>query len=195
MNTPLPAQTARLILRAFEERDIADFSAYRSDPAIALYQGWQAPYPLEQARTFIAEMRARRPGQPGQWYQIALELKNSGQLIGDCAFRLFEDSRQAEIGMTLARPFQSRGLAAEAGAWLLYYLFGTLKVHRIYANIDPRNQPAIRSVEKMGLRHEGRFIQSLWLKDEWVDEDWYALLRDEWLVKNKDSAGRFQQQG
>ena len=189
MNAPLPANTNRLILRAFEEKDTEAFSAYRSDPQVALYQGWEAPYTPEQARQFIAEMHARTPGQPDQWYQVALELKESGNLIGDCALHLSPDSRQTEIGMTLARPFQSRGFAAEAGEWLLGYLFGKLKVHRVYANVDPRNQPAIRSVEKMGLRHEGRFSQSLWLKGEWMDEDWYALLREEWLAGHGELGG------
>jgi len=180
----LPAETDRLILRAFEEKDAPAFSAYRSDPLIARYQGWQAPFSLEQARAFIAEMRAKTPGQPGQWYQVALELKENSSLIGDCAFHLSADSRQAEIGMTLARPFQRHGFAAEAGKWLLAYLFGTLKVHRVYANIDPRNTPAIQAVGKLGLRCEGRFIQSLWLKGEWMDEEWHALLRTEWQSKN-----------
>ncbi len=177
----LPAQTARLILRPFEEKDAAPFSAYRSDPEIARYQGWQAPFSLEQARQFIAEMHAKTPGQPGQWYQVALELKESSQLIGDCAFHLSQDGRQAEIGMTLARAFQSRGYAREAGEWLLAFLFGELNVWRIYANIDPRNAAAIQAVGGLGFRLEGRFIQSMWLKGEWVDEEWHALLRDEWL--------------
>jgi RimJ/RimL family protein N-acetyltransferase len=187
MSAPLPAQTTRLILRAFEEKDAEAFSAYRSDPQVALYQGWQAPFTLEQARQFIAEMRVRNAGQPDQWYQIALELKDNGNLIGDCAFHLSVDSRQAEIGMTLANSFQNRGYAAEAVKWLLGYLFGQLKVHRVFANIDPRNQAAIHSVEKLGLHHEGLFIQSLWLKGEWVDEDWYALLREEWVEKHQSS--------
>ncbi len=107
-------------------------------------------------------MRARTPGQPDQWYQVALELKESGSLIGDCAFHLSKDSRQAEIGMTLASSFQNRGYAAEAGEWLLR---------------------AMRSVEKLGFRREGLFLKSLWLKDEWVDEVWYTLLREEWLAE------------
>lgn len=180
----LPAETNRLILRAFEEKDAPAFSAYRSDALIARYQGWQAPFSLEQARAFIAEMRAKTPGQPGQWYQVALELKESGSLIGDCAFHLSADSRQAEIGMTLARSFQNQGFAAEAGKWLLDYLFGELQVHRVFANIDPRNESAIQVIGRLGLRFEGRFIQSLWLKGEWVDEEWYALLRSEWQSRS-----------
>ncbi len=181
MRINLPAATERLILRPFESKDAPTFSAYRSDPEIARYQGWQAPYSLEQARDFIAEMQAKIPGQPGQWYQVALELKEDRRLIGDCAFRLSEDGRQAELCLKQARANKKRGYAREAGDWLLAALFGTLKVQRVFANIDPRNTAAIQSIGRLGFRFEGRFKQSLWLKGEWVDEEWYALLREEWI--------------
>ncbi len=37
-------ETPRLILRQFAERDVESFSRYRSDPEVARYQGWEAPY-------------------------------------------------------------------------------------------------------------------------------------------------------
>ncbi len=102
-------ETRRLILRSFEERDIGPFSLYRSDPEVARYQGWEAPFSLEQAVQFVNEMRARTPGVRGQWYQYALELKLNGEMIGDVAFkRLEEDEAQAEIGFTLARAYQGK---------------------------------------------------------------------------------------
>jgi len=179
-------ETSRLILRPFEERDIEPFSHYRSDPQVAVYQGWQAPYSREQAARFVDEMKNKEPGEPGQWYQLALEVKTSGEMIGDCAFRLLaENPQQAEIGMTIARPYQSPGYAAEAGTRLIRYLFGELNLHRIFANVDPRNLAAIHSLQKLGFRFEGHFVESMWLKDEWVDEDWYALLRREWEIRQK----------
>jgi RimJ/RimL family protein N-acetyltransferase len=178
---PFQLETQRLILRPFDERDIEPFSRYRSDPQVALFQGWQVPFSREQAAQFVQEMKARTPGESGQWYQLALELKSSGEMIGDCAFKISdEEEKQAEIGMTLSPQQQSKGYTAEASARLLQYLFGDLKLHRVYANVDPRNQPAIRSLEKLGFRREGHFVASLWLKGEWVDEVWYALLQREW---------------
>lgn len=173
--------STRLILRTFEEKDIGSFSAYRSDPEIARYQGWKAPYSLEQAATFIEKMSEKTPGKPDQWYQLALELKSNGQMIGDCTFHLSKDCQQAEIGMTVARSYQGKGYASEAVSCMLNYLFSQLELHRVYANVDPRNTASIRMLTKLGFRHEGLFRQSTWLKGEWVDEDWYALLRKEWV--------------
>lgn len=177
----LPLHTPRLILRPFAEQDIVPFQEYRSDPEVEKYQGWSVPYTLEQAARFVDEMKAAVPGQPGEWYQIAIGLKPGGELIGDCAFQVLSGSlTQAEIGLTLARRYQGYGYAFEAITRLIDYLFGELNLHRIYANCDPENTASIRLLQKLGMRHEGRFVESLWFKGRWASEDWYAMLRREW---------------
>lgn len=178
---PFRMETPRLILRPFEERDIRAFANYRSDPEVARYQGWEAPYSLDKAQQLVSEMMARMPGEPGEWYQIAIERKTGVDLIGDVVFqRLHEDPHQAEIGFTLARSFHGQGFALEAVSALLDYLFGELGLHRVRANCDPLNEGSIRLLQKVGMRHEGRFIESLWFKGGWADEEWYALLEREW---------------
>jgi RimJ/RimL family protein N-acetyltransferase len=177
-------ESPRLILRPFMERDCEPFSRYRSDPEAARYQGWETPYSLEQARDFLEEMNAAAPGTPGQWYAFALERKDGGEMIGDCAWKLLaEDARQAEIGYTLARPWQGQGYASEAVTCLIDFLFDQFGLQRVRANIDPRNLPSARLLERVGMRFEGRFVDSLWFKGGWVSEDWYAILRREWLLR------------
>ncbi len=180
-NMTLLLETPRLILRPFEEQDAEPFSHYRSDPEVARYQGWEAPFSLEQANQFVAEMKGLRAGTPGRWYQLAIERKETGEMIGDCAFQvLLEDRHQAEVGFTLARAYQGQGYASEALKRLLAFLFDEIKLHRVRANIDPENLRSARLLERVGMRHEGRFIESLWLKGRWCDEDWYAILLREW---------------
>jgi RimJ/RimL family protein N-acetyltransferase len=182
-------ETPRLILRPFEDRDAVIFAAYRSDPEVAHYQGWEAPYSLEQAEEFVSEMNNRAPGVPGEWFQVAIARKEDGLFIGDCVFkRLADEPRVAEIGYTLARGYQRQGYASEAIHALLDYLFGSFGLHRVLANCDPKNAASIRLLEKLGFRHEGCFIESLWLKGEWVDEDWYAILEREWQGRNAGQA-------
>jgi RimJ/RimL family protein N-acetyltransferase len=177
-------QSIRLVLRPFEERDIETFARYRSDPEVARYQGWEAPYGLDQAAAFVADMLMRRPGEIGLWCQMALENKGSGEMLGDCAFQILEDDpRQAEIGLTVARAYQGKGYGTEAAACLLGYLFDDLDLHRVRANIDPRNGASARVLERVGMRHEGTFVESLWFKGYWADEDWYAILQNEWKAR------------
>ncbi|RPJ51402.1 MAG: N-acetyltransferase, partial [Chloroflexi bacterium] len=139
-----------------------------------------------QAIQFVNEMKAGQPGTPGNWYQLAIELISTGELIGDCAFQILrDDSRQAEIGVTLSRRYQGHGYALEGLTRLLEYLFGELELHRVRANVDPQNQASIRLLERLGFRHEGRFIESWFLKGAWCDEDWYAMLRREWQARGQ----------
>jgi RimJ/RimL family protein N-acetyltransferase len=174
-------ETQRLILRTLEDGDIAAFSAYRSDPDIARFQGWGAPFTEEQATEFIEQQKAVTPGEIGQWLQLGMVLKNGGILIGDVAFQVIKDSHhQAEIGMTLSSPFHKKGYGVEAVKGVVRYLFEELHVHRIIANCDPENLPAHHLLERVGFRREGCFIESLWYKGYWASEVWFALLDREW---------------
>jgi len=111
-------ETERLILRPFTEADIPSFSAYRSDPAVARFQEWHAPYPISKATAFVNHMKQIHFGQSDQWLQIAIELKSTdqhvGEHIGDCALHVFDEGRQAEFGVTLSQDFQKQGFAIEA---------------------------------------------------------------------------------
>jgi RimJ/RimL family protein N-acetyltransferase len=180
-------KTPRLTLRPFTEDDIPAFSRYRSDPLVAQYQGWEAPFSMEQAARFVEYMKAATPGKPGQWYQIAFERKADGKLIGDCVFKILEgDTHQAEIGFTLARDYQGQGYASEGVGRLLQYLFEDLNLNRVRANCDPQNAASIRLMKRLGMRHEGRWIKSLWYKGAWADEDWFAILQEEWQSRQNN---------
>jgi RimJ/RimL family protein N-acetyltransferase len=174
-------ETARLRLRHFRDADLALFMAYRNDPEVARYQGWESIGEPE-ARAFIQEQKEVQPGIPGQWFQIAVELKETGMLIGDCALKIMEhDERQAEIGYTLSRAYQGRGIATEAVSCVLEYAFVTLGLHRVIAITDCENAASVALLEHLGLRREGHFLQNVWFKGKWADEYLYAMLQEEWL--------------
>ena len=46
-------ETSRLVLRRFAPGDEAAFAAYRSDPEVARYQSWEAPFSLEIGRAHV----------------------------------------------------------------------------------------------------------------------------------------------
>ena len=184
-----PIETERLWLRPFCQNDLESFLAYRNDPLVAEYQGWDLPYTGQQGVAFLAEMASAVPNAPGQWYQIALEAKELGVLIGDCAFgRLTEDPRQAEIGFSLARAHQGKFYGAEAVNALLGYLFDTQGLHRVRATCDVENLASARLLERVGMRREGYFVENLFFKGRWSSEYGYAILRREWIAQNRVSA-------
>ena len=176
-------QTPRLLLRHFRADDAPRLAAYRNDPAVARYQSWGLPYTGAQALDLIGSMQGRQPGQPG-WFQMAAADRASGLLIGDLAFRAFE-VQHAELGFTFAPEVQGQGYATEAASSLLEYAFDTLRLHRIVAGADPRNQPSARLLRRLGFRHEGRFLESYRSEEGWLDDDQYALLAHEWHSKKR----------
>jgi RimJ/RimL family protein N-acetyltransferase len=170
----------RVIVRRFRPEDIAEFVAYRSHPEVARYQSWDAPYPPEEGERLVRQMMTAHPDTPGQWFQFAVALRATGQLIGDCAaMPRADDPRQCEIGCTIAPRYQGRGYATEAARLLVDYLFDRGK-HRITACCDARNAASVAMLERLAMRREGHLRQSTWAKGEWTDDLLYALLQEEW---------------
>ena len=89
----------------------------------------------------------------------------------------------AEIGFTLARRHQGQGYATEALSGLLDHAFRDLDLHRVKAICDVKNKPAVSLLERLGMRREGTFIESVWFKEAWGSEHSYALLRREWMER------------
>jgi RimJ/RimL family protein N-acetyltransferase len=171
----------RLVLRRFRAEDLDAFVAYRSDPKIARYQNWEAPYRPSQARQFLQELQAIHPDTPGEWFQFALALRGTDRLIGDCAAHVgADDPRQAEIGFTLASQHQGSGYATEAVRRLLHYLLVERGKHRVRATCDDRNTPSAAVLERVGMRREGHLLESTWSKGEWTNDLLYGVLHREW---------------
>ncbi len=178
-------ESPRLVLRHFGDSDLFIFHAYRNDPEVARYQGWES-LTEDQARTFIEAVKTEQPGVPGQWFQFAAELKETKLLIGDCALKVdLEEPRQAQIGYTFAREHQGKGYASEAVSSLLNYAFYTLSLHRVYAFVNCENHRSVALLERLNMRREGHFIQHFWHKGSWVDEYQYAVLESEWLNRGQ----------
>lgn len=171
--------TDRLCLRCLQPEDNERMFAYRSNPEVIQYQSWD-PQSQEETRSFINSNLVREFNTPG-WYQIAIALRGVDGLIGDCGIHVLEtDARVAEIGITIAPEFQSMGCATEALITILDLLFIRLNKHRVFASVAPRNQPSMALMQRIGMRKEGHFVQSLWFKDSWADDVVFALLDSEW---------------
>ncbi|MEJ7577132.1 MAG: GNAT family protein [Pyrinomonadaceae bacterium] len=175
-------ESERLILRRFADADLLPFLSYLNDPLVARYQTWES-YTERGAKEVIEQQRNLEPGMPGQWFSFALELKETRTLIGHVSFKMEEDRQQTEIGFTLARMYHRQGLAFEASACVIDYLFGELGLHRVTAIVDCENERSISLLSRLGMRREGHFVENIWFKGKWGSEYAYAVLRDEWLSK------------
>lgn len=171
-------ETPRLHLRRFREQDAPALAAYRSDPAVARYQGWTAPVSTESAVALAREFAHGDPRRPG-WFQYAVELRSRAALVGDLGVRLHDNRMQADLGFTMAGEHQGRGYATEAVRAVLHDLFAH-GVHRVSAECDARNTRSARLLERAGFRREGLRRHGTHSKGEWTDDLLFGLLDDQW---------------
>jgi RimJ/RimL family protein N-acetyltransferase len=172
-------ETERLILSRLRAGDAPRIYAYRHLPEVYRYQGWR-PQSLEDAESFVRGLSAVDFDTPGTWYQFGLRLRDSDQLVGDLGVHFFEDGEQVELGVTLAPEFNGKGLATEALIAVIEHLFGPANKHRVTASIDSRNEASTRLMERVGMRREAHFRESVRCDDEWADDLVFAMLSSEW---------------
>ena len=161
--------TERLRLRRSHPDDAVVISAYRSDPDVHRFQGWERT-DVEAVRAEIAAMTERSPGSPGGWVQLTVEERGSGQLVGDIGLSTVDgEPGVVKVGYTIDPTFQGRGYATEAVRALVVYAFETLAadVVRMHASAD--NAASIRVAEKAGLR----FVERRQYRDG--DDIWFGV--------------------
>lgn len=151
-----PIRTDRLVLRRSRPEDHEAIAAYRSDPDVYRYQGWER-IDREGIRAQIEEMAGRAPGQPGGWVQLSVEERESGLLVGDVGLSAAGEAGVIEVGYTIAPAFQGRGYGTEAVRALIDYAFGTLGADVVRAYASAENLPSIRLAERVGMHLAERF--------------------------------------
>lgn len=151
-----PLVTERLVLRRSVPEDAEAISAYRSDPEVHRYQGWQRTDP-ESVRAEIEEMARREPGDPG-WVQLSVVERASGRLVGDVGlYGVAAEPGVVKVGYTIAPAFQGRGYGTEAMRALVAFAFDALGAEIVRAYADADNVASHRVAEKVGMRLVERF--------------------------------------
>lgn len=176
---PLPTlESPRLRLRPYRQDDARAIYALYSDPVVTRYWSFPAWTRREQAADYLA---ARMALETPAVYAWALAEREGDRLIGTTTlFSLSGPHKRAEIGYSLLPARQGQGLATEALRTVLGHAFGPLGLERIEADVDPRNEPSWRLLEKLGFRREG-LLRNRWRVDgEVCDSFLYGLLREDY---------------
>ena len=172
----LPRPAERTVLRRLSASDLVDFQAYRQDPEVVRYQGWQA-VPDSEAEAFLAAVNTAALLQPGEWSQIGIADRQNNRLIGDIGICLTAEGDEAEVGFSLHRQAQGKGLAREAVREAIRLVFEQTGANRVVCITDARNLPSIRLLERLGLRKTEE-LQSLF-QGEPCTEYVFAITCDE----------------
>ena len=177
-------RTDRLLLRPMRAGDAEPLAARRSDPEVARYQNWTAPFPIDRARTIVAEVAAMEGPADGEWWMLTIADPDDRAVLGDLVVHLTWQGRTAEIGYSLARDAWGRGYAVEAATELVRHLFDVVGVTRIEAMLHPDNPASAMVLERIGMRFEGHTRSSFWLDDDNSDDWLYGMVRTDWDAWN-----------
>ena len=112
-----------------------------------------------------------------KFWLFAAEDKGLQEIIGHIAFSniVWGGFRSCFLGYSIDQQYNGRGYATESVAKGLEVVFDTLRLHRIEANIMPRNLGSIRVAEKLGFECEGASPKYLRINGIWEDHLHYVV--------------------
>jgi RimJ/RimL family protein N-acetyltransferase len=170
----------RIRLRWISEEDTDAFYSIYSNPEVMRY--WSTPPLADRVEAENLIRKIQRDWQQRLILKWGIALRADDQLIGSLTlFNLDFNHRRAEIGYALGREHWGHGYMNEALMAVLKYAFEVLELHRIEADVDPRNTASIKTVERLGFQREGYLRERWQVNGEIQDAYFYGLLKQEWV--------------
>jgi RimJ/RimL family protein N-acetyltransferase len=180
MSFSLPTlHTERLTLRPVSASDAPALFAIFGDERVMRY--WSSPpqKDLADAVTLVEEIATSSAS--GSLVTLGIERRADRQVMGTCTLHARHvPSRRGELGYALGANYWGQGYMHEALTCFLRYLFDTLDVNRLEADIDPANLSSARTLERLGFEREG-YLPERWIVGGAVsDSALYGLLARRW---------------
>jgi len=168
-----------------EQRDTEAIYRIFSDPEVTRYWGKPTMTEPGEAEWFIEEsLEGFRDRDMLQW---GITETASGRLIGTCTYASWDRvHRRAEIGFALHREEWGKGYMKELLPAFIRFGFEELELHRIEADVDPNNRPAIALLERNGFTEEGILRERYRMNGELQDAVIYGLLHNEFIFDEAD---------
>lgn len=176
----LPTLVApRLQLRWILPGDLDQLYGVFSDPEVMRFWSHAAWPHVDEAAIYLEAIH--RGFEQGDLFQWGIALRGDDRLIGTTTLYGIDRAQgRAEVGFALAREHWGRRYAREALTVLLDHAFTTLGLRRIEADVDPRNQGSLNTLEGLGFRREGYLRQRWQVAGEVQDSVLMGLLASDW---------------
>lgn len=142
-------ETARLILRPWQQSDADSLYEYASDPAIGPAAGWPPHQSVAESRQVIEAVF-----NGAECYAVCE--KDTDRAIGAIELKLkghtdlTDSDTECELGYWLGRPFWGRGYIPEAARALLRHGFEMLGMTAVWCGYYEGNHNSKRVQEKLG---------------------------------------------
>jgi RimJ/RimL family protein N-acetyltransferase len=167
--------TEHFVLRPLRVADAPAIFRIFSDWEVARYWGHCALTGIGEAESFIRQ--ALEGFRSGGLFEWGVTEQGRDEVIGTCALaNWMREHRRAEIGFGLRRDRWGERIMSEVLPALLRFGFAEMGLHRIEADVDPRNTRSIRALERLGFAREGYQRERYSVNGEWQDSVLFGLL-------------------
>jgi RimJ/RimL family protein N-acetyltransferase len=178
VTAPQELRTTRLLLRSFEREEVPAIVRLAGANEIAATT-LSIPHPYNENDSLRFLDKSEEDFRAGRSVSFAISIWPGRELCGAVGLNIAEPHWHAELGYWIGVPFWGKGYATEAARGALAFGFQMLGLHRIFAHHFAGNTASQRVLEKIGMRHEGRFRQHIRKWDKYIDVENYGLLAEE----------------
>lgn len=147
------AETSRLIIRQLSSADAAFVLALTNEPSTIENIGDKGLRSVADAQRFISTGPWTQHQKPG-YGQFAIELKQSGKLIGVCGILYRIKLDLTDVGFALMPQYWRQGFAFEAASAVMHYGHSVLGIGNIVGLTSQTNVASINLLKKLGMRFE-----------------------------------------
>jgi RimJ/RimL family protein N-acetyltransferase len=177
-----------LTLRPFQQRDINAMADILADPEVRRLTG--SVHSTAEAEASVRS--APHDAATRHWYEtradhqdrldLAVISADSDTCVGEVVLNEWSpDNEVCSFRILLGPGGRNRGLGSEATRLVVDHAFRSTNINRVELDVYAFNPRARHVYEKAGFLLEGTKRSALKFDGEYVDAEWMAILRSDWM--------------
>jgi RimJ/RimL family protein N-acetyltransferase len=170
----------RSVLRPFIDADFPTYArAFIDDPELGASLGFEND--LDEAKLRERPELIAAGAASGDFVELAIADLADDRLLGSVTLHSFDWRHlHTEVGFWLVPAERLRGIAAEAVALSIDWVFAELGMHRVEMTTLPTSDRVFALAERLGFRQEGVMRERNFERGQRLDIVMLAVLQEEW---------------
>lgn len=159
-------------LREFNELDIESKVDWINNPDNNAFLHYDIPLTVEGTTKWFENKDNKR--------RVDCIIEYKGIPVGLIGLLQIDlENKKAEYYITIGNTsFKRKGIALKATHLIIKYAFESLKLHKVYLNVDEENIAACSLYEKAAFKCEGVFVEDMFFKGKWINRRRYAIINE-----------------
>ena len=166
-------ETERVRLREWRADELDAMHRWLADPDVTRYLTWGAKSSEDSVRHLELCLAEQREVERTRYF-LAIELRTSGEVIGDAGFEWVDRDRQeGGLGYFLLPLYWGTGIGTECALLVLQLAFAHCGALAMHASCDARNLASERVMQKCGMQRDKQM--------ETHGRRFYRIIRSQWF--------------